>query len=1217
MDAPHLDVFDCELEGTTLIEASAGTGKTWNICGLFLRLLLERGLEVRQILVVTFTHAATAELKDRIRERLTEMLAVLQGAGPPGADPFAARLLAALRERAGLRDDEMAARLEAALRNFDEASIFTIHAFCERALADSPFACGLPMKTELLADASGLRLQVVRDFWRTHVAGDRLPAVLGTYLSANDDSPEKWDRQLKHRLGKPLSTLVWPQQVDEADDLDLDALAQAHAAARQTWREQRPDILACVMEARERLAQGSYKEAAVRTALSSWDAQLASADPLAAPKGLDKLDLLTTSRLQPRKGQRPVQPHPFFEQAQGLLEQLDRARQGLKAARLRLLRRLLEQGPHSLRELKRGRRVISFDDMLSNLHEALTGGHQPWLAEALRERFPAALIDEFQDTDPQQFAIFQAIYGGGRSPLFLVGDPKQAIYGFRSADLHTYLQARGQAQAEYTLAANQRSSRELLAALNGLYSRNPQAFVLPGLAYQVVAFGDKPRQAWHDTAAQRAPLQLWELPSDEQGEPLLKARARQAVLEACAGEIARLLDGSARGAVRVGERPLAGGDIAVLVRTHAQGAQVRQALADRGVASVELSQASIFDSPDARELERVLAAVLEPARGRLLRAALATALLGCDAQALEALAADEGATLEIVSRFTAYRETWEQRGVGTMLRALMEGEGVHARLLARADGERRMTNLRHLLEMLHQACEAHPAPELLLRWLREQGAAGAADESAQLRLESDRNLVQVVTIHKCKGLEYPVVFCPFLWDGRASDPPKGLSSREYHDGQGRPVIDFRDELPAAVGEAIRLERDAEQMRLIYVALTRAVHRCYLVVGPYRQRHGRSVSTTESARGPLNFLAAGGGCAPGAWKDNTLDAAAIRRTWASFAQAHPGSVGLEPLPGGPWPRLAQAGAAAQGLAALPAPAQIPSAWWIGSYSGLLQGARHEAAAVDHDGRAELPEAGQAREAAAWPEDDILGFPRGARAGECLHAVFERVDFTDRRTWPAAIASALRDHPQGPLRPGQGEALPRMLAGMLEDVLATPLPGGITLGAVTPARRLVELEFNLPARELRAGSLMALLSRHGYPAPALTFGTLDGYLKGFIDLVFEHEGRFHILDWKSNHLGARPADYAAAQVEQAMGTHGYHLQYLLYTVALHRYLQHRLPGYRYDTHFGGVLYLFVRGVRPGWKDAQGQPTGIHFDRPRQDLVEQLAAWCRPCAAKGEAA
>ena len=855
MSVEPLDVFECPLDGIGLIEASAGTGKTWNICGLYLRLVLERQLEVQQILVVTFTNAATAELRERIRDRMVQVLGVLRQRGP-APDVFTRKLLSSLHRRRHL-DDEMARRLDAAVQNFDEAAIFTIHGFCKRALDDAPFAAGMPLAQELLADDRELVDAVAGDFWRRHVAAPRTSPALAAYLLAQKDSPGRFAKLLRRQAGKPLSRVIWPAGSEgDPNDLDFAALQAAHEAARALWLAGRDAIVQRVRTAQQekRLNGTSYKPERIEAAAVLWDQLLAPASATAASLALStheqaRAELLTAVGLAAKlnRGRVPCEPHPFFDAAGLLLEERARAGRILQLARMRLLRRLVEEGPIALREAKRERRLVAFDDMLFNLHQRLSSGACPWLPATLRQRFPAALIDEFQDTDPLQFSIFRSIYGGGQSPLFLVGDPKQAIYSFRNADLHTYLRAREMAQAQYTLAQNQRSTKELLQGLNAVFEANPRAFMLPRLAYHRVEAGDKKRAVLRDASAARAPLQLWVLPGQDGGNRPVKPDARRMATTACAGEIARLLSAAQTGGITLDERPLAAGDIAVLVRNHAQGSEMRQALRALGVGCVELSQASVFESSDAMELERVLAAIVEPSREGLLRAALSTELMGLDAAGLEALANDEQAFLERMTAFADYRDDWLSHGAGRMLRELFVREQVNQRMLARTDGERRLTNLRHLAECLHEASREHGTPEALLGWLRRCREERASDEATQVRLESDRNLVQIVTIHRSKGLEYPIVFCPFLWDGHPGGSRNAIPGVEYHDDKGEPVVDFSDAADPAIKLRVDMERAAEHLRLIYVALTRAVHRCYVVVGSY----WASRSMNECTRGPIN------------------------------------------------------------------------------------------------------------------------------------------------------------------------------------------------------------------------------------------------------------------------------------------------------------------------------------------------------------------------------
>jgi exodeoxyribonuclease V beta subunit len=1245
----ELDVFAVPLGGVQLIEASAGTGKTWAICGLYMRLLLEQRHTVQQILVVTFTNAATAELRERVRKRLVETLAGLQAGHPAtAADPFVPDLLASLRTR-GADDADLQRRLAQALQDFDEAAIFTIHGFCQRALADTPFAAQMPMVQELLADDSAVLAEAVHDFWRQRVAAAGTDAALVAHLLAEGDSPERWMRLLRRQLARPLSRPLWPADIDAPGDPAALAAAvdAAFQAARSAWPGQRSAALAALHArlAHKQLHRTHYKPETIAEAAAAWDAWLAAASPgTAAPA--TTLALLGSTKLArwTTKGQTPPD-QAFFGTAQALLDALAASDRALRLARMRLLRDLLREAAERQRLAKRAQRVVAFDDMLANLHQRLHAPGAAGLAAALRQRFPAALIDEFQDTDPLQWAVFQAIYGlpqapgnGAAAPLFLVGDPKQAIYSFRHADLHTYLQARGQALHCHTLGRNQRAVRPLIDALNHLFGQHDNAFLQAGLHYHPVREGRKPKPLLVDASEPRAALQVWTLPRQRSG-PLMKAEARQRAAATCAGEIARLLTQAQAGRITLGAAPLAAGQIAVLVRSHAQGSVMRQALAALGVGSVELSQASVFQSADAEELERVLAAMLQPGRDGLLKAALATRWHGLAAHQIDALAADEAGWLAQVQACAEHGALWRQRGIGVALQHWRQAEQVAGRLLRQPDGARRLTNLLHLGELLHQASAGQPSPEALLRWMQAQREDPRGDDATQLRLDSDQHLVQIVTIHKSKGLEYPVVFCPFLWDGRSAGSSDGLDGVPGRNGDGEAVVDFRRGLDPAFDEAgakaqARLDDAAEGLRLVYVALTRAVQRCYLVAGSYCSQYGRHVGTTESARSLLNWLLLGSGLQAADWfnpRRKTATPAEIDAAWGRLAL--PGALAVAALPPAWLQPLPAADDGAAALQALVPPTALPRGWWIGSYSSLVQGADAAAAVAatladsplqpragaDHDAAVDVVAEAVADGAAdpgdgaapALAADDLCRFPRGTLAGECVHAAFELADFSDPRSWPAAIDQALLRH--GPLLPAASAAEASPLAAMLQrglaDVLATPLPVGtatpLRLDALGPLQRLNELEFHLHAPQLSASALVRCLADHGYAAPRLAFGQLQGYLKGFIDLVLQHEGRWFVVDWKSNHLGDAPGDYSTPRLEQAMTAHHYQLQSLVYSLALQRWLQLRLPGYQHGRHFGGALYLFVRGLRPGWRQADGSPTGAHLHRPSAAVLQQLSA------------
>ncbi|MEW9584729.1 exodeoxyribonuclease V subunit beta [Paraburkholderia sp. DGU8] len=1231
--ADELDVFACSLDGVNQIEASAGTGKTWNICALYVRLLLEKNLNADQILVVTFTKAATAELHERIRARLAELHRAIE-LDDDGDDPFIQRLFeTTLGQQCGIAREDALKVVRRALRTFDQAAIHTIHAFCQRALQEAPFAAAMPFAFEMEADDAALRFEMAADFWREQIEPvAHVHPGFAAWLVAKGAGPGSLDEQLARRLKKPLAQLRWGAFETSGGSADPQADFDVACAL---WHAQRDAVAGLLAQAQERLNRTTHKPEQVSAAIAAWTDYFARGD-CHAPPPRAALKLTVSALKKATKARFEAPAHPFFEHAEALAAAMAAAEAEQRIRWLELVQMWLDYAPAELVARKRTRRVVSFDDLLSNLYRALAA--HPWLARALRTRYPAALIDEFQDTDPLQFAIFSKIFAPA-GPLFLVGDPKQAIYSFRAADLHTYLAARAAASARYTLAVNQRSTAPIVEACNRLFEANPGAFVLAGLDYQPVRAGERRRPPLSDGAAQSGDFRVWTLPQGEAA--LTKREAQRAASEACAAEIVRLLRGARERTVTIGDAPLKPGDIAVLVQTHKQGSLIKRVLAAWGVGSVELAQASVFATLDAEQIERVLAAVDTPGDLRRLRAALATDWLGLDAAALGRLqqaAADAPASgddraqaadaMGWVERFSRYRTLWHERGFAVMWRTLMRELRVAQRLVAGVDGERRLTNVNHLAELVQARAAMQPGIAPTLRWLAAQRAQGGGEE-AQLRLESDRNLVQIVTVHKSKGLEYAVVFCPFLNDGGLREPPSsGLpDAREYHDETGEAVLHYGcddQEAERASRYALR-EQAAERARLVYVALTRAVYRCYLVAGTYLSAR----STKESRRSVLNWLVGGGGHSFDDWLAEPPDEAALSQRWQALAG---GPVTLQALPQvvrrTPLENLQDHGAQMQ---ARTNRRPLRDQWRMASFSGLIAagGKAGQARTPLEDVRPDHDELADALAAAPgttlgtapgtapgttqalapvpptppYPSDDILAFPRGAAAGDCLHRMFELADFSDPDTWPDAIRAALRERP-APAAPELAARLPAMMRKLIADVVTTELVPGMTLSRLDPHRRLNELEFLFAAPSLDFAALRELLIAHGYPDVALEPGALRGFVKGFIDMIVEHEGRFWIVDWKSNHLGESAADYAAAPLEAAMTSHAYHLQALLYTVALHRYLKTRVRDYAYDTHIGGYLYLFVRGVRPHWRDADG-PAGVHMRRPAFELVALLDA------------
>lgn len=1175
------------LHGNRLIEASAGTGKTFTIASLYLRLLLGHGdsgscfpreLTVDQILVVTFTEAATAELRDRVRRRIHDArLAFSRGFSE---DPVIKPLLDDLHDHKAA-----AAILLQAERQMDEAAIFTIHGFCQRMLTQNAFESGSLFDNEFVTEESHLRAQVVADYWRRNFYP--LPRTLAGEVRSIWSSPGTLLRDINIFLSGAEVEIRAPELKGSLQQVHDDNIERIEHVKR-LWRADAADFQDLI--ASSGVNKRSYTKTSLPKALAevgAWAEQETTGYKL--PKTLEKFD----QQVLLDKTSKGVPPeHPVFVAIGALLDNKPNVKDPLLAHAIKECRQLLA-------EAKRRKGWLSFDDLLTQLAAALANDIEGSLAARIRGQFPVAMIDEFQDTDPLQYSIFNTVYGedqrtedGVEAPsaesacgLFMIGDPKQAIYAFRGADIFTYIQARRQVKAHYTLGTNWRSTAEMVEAVNCIFQQPQRPFIYDqDITFLPVKHSPKAAsRSWQLAGEKQPALSFWRQDADE---PVKKGDYNQVMAAATAAEIQKILTLSQQGEALLvdGEKtkPIQAGDVSVLVRTGTEGALIRQALADQGIASVYLSNRdSVFACTEASDIQRLLVAVLVPEDERGLRAALASGLFALSARQLDELNIDEDKWEQHVAEFREYRKLWQSRGVLPMLRHVLASRRVAERLLTENGGERRLTDILHIGELLQQASQTLDSDHGLIRWLAEhiEEPNGNADDQ-QLRLESDRNLVQIVTIHKSKGLEYDIVFLPFVCGYRAA----GIAL--FHDEQTQQaVLDVTGQEESM--DLAEKERLAEDLRLIYVALTRAVYGCYIGMAPLRNGLSRKEPTGlhNAAIGWLVQDGQEGGVAD-------MDTALSRLTSASVAIVPPPE-----LPDSPW--LPVEGEQPE-LAASEFTAKIERSWWITSYSGLVKQGHH-----NHDASFELPgfdtdsssdsdsEEGELIE----PERSIYTFPRGARPGTFLHTLFEEIEFTE-----PVESEATRDKILELLRlENYDEEWLPVLQTMIRDVLSCPLDGdALLLGNIPVAQRLTEMEFMLPINVLSAPLLNKVIARHdplSARAGELGFATVSGMLKGFIDLVFEHQGRYYVLDWKSNHLGDDPDVYRGEKLELAMGEHRYDLQYQLYALALHRFLKSRKANYDYEQHFGGVYYLFLRGVR------SDSNSGIFNARPSLELLTEL--------------
>lgn len=1161
--AESLDPLRLPLIGERLIEASAGTGKTFTIAALYLRLLLglggeaayPRAISVEELLVVTFTEAATEELRGRIRCNIHELrIACLRGESD---NPLYSALLAEIADK-----DDAAKTLLLAERQMDEAAVFTIHGFCQRMLSLNAFESGMLFEQQLIEDESRLRYQACADFWRRHcypLTRD-IAAVIHDVWKGPRDLLKSLDRWLQGEAPQLKSP---PAPNETLAERHQQIIARIDSL-KQQWREQVGEIEGVLensgLDRRKfnRGNQGKWMEK-----VNAWAQEETLSYQL--PDALEKFAQSFLLERTKAGGEPPV--HPLFSAVESLLAS------SLTLTDLVLARAMVEIRDAVARE-KRRRGELGFDDMLSRLDEALRGDSGETLASAIRQRFPVAMIDEFQDTDPQQYRIFRRIWR--RQPetaLLLIGDPKQAIYAFRGADIFTYMKARGDVAAHYTLDTNWRSSPGMVGSVNRLFSLSDNPFMFHEIPFLPVKAAAKNKGLRFTVDAADVPaMNVWLMPGDTVGS----GDYQTFMAQLCATQIRDWLSAGQRGRALLwrGEtsRPVQASDITVLVRNRLEAAQVREALQTLGIPSVYLSNRdSVFETLEAQELLWLLQAVLAPERENTLRSALATSMFGLTALDIENLNQDEQAWDALVEEFSEYRQIWRQRGVMPMLRALMTARHIAENLLATRGGERRLTDILHISELLQEAASQLESEHALVRWLAQHIAEPDSNAtSQQMRLESDKHLVQIVTIHKSKGLEYPLVWLPFIARFRKQD------QAFYHDRETfAAVLDLgQDEASLELAEAERL---AEDLRLLYVALTRAVWHCSLGVAPLSSRKSGNSDFHLSALGRL--LQAG----------EAMDAAGLAARLADFchgdiALQRPGELDLTPwqAPAATIPRLS----------ARELQRRIADDWRVTSYSGLQQ--HGFSGGQDLLPRLDVDAAGVG-EVVEEPQLTPHQFPRGAAPGTFLHSLFEELDFTQPvpEGW---MAEKLQ------LSGFDAQWAP-VLTDWLGGVLKTRLPGpDIALNQLAARDKQVEMAFYLPIAQLLTAERLDALIRQYDPlsadTPPLDFRQVRGMLKGFIDLVFRHEGRYYLLDYKSNWLGEDREAYTRPAMEQAMRAHRYDLQYQLYSLALHRYLRHRLADYDYDRHFGGVIYLFLRGM-----DGQEGGQGIFTTRPVRPLIDGL--------------
>ncbi|MDD2815335.1 MAG: exodeoxyribonuclease V subunit beta [Thiotrichaceae bacterium] len=1194
MKTQEFDLFNSALTGINLIAASAGTGKTYTIAHVFTRLVVEKKIPVNKILVVTFTDAATKELRDRIRARLRETLTAMQRNASDDSN------IAKFNERYpqnSTEKEEAMKRLDDALRGFDEAGIFTIHSFCRQMLQDHAFESGILFDTQLEKNIAPLLRECVEDFWRQQLY--RASPLLIQYVQQAYKNPLELVKNFlqNERLLTQPDLVITPKFELCDTQTDENAYLQAFHATQKLWATARPEV-EDLLNTQDSLNGNSYRKTSFPNWFNELSIYFSNQPSLTIPDALPKFTH-TALQNKVKKGKNPPE-HLFFESCEFLFNSHTKLNIVFEQQLLALKYALLKQAKKELQAKKQQLNIQSFDDLLNNLYKALQSDKGESLGQLMRDKYYAVLIDEFQDTDPVQYEIFHRVYSNCDNPiLFFIGDPKQAIYSFRGADIFAYLNACNTAENHYTLSVNRRSEVGLIDAVNQLFSAHPNPFIFTQIPFNPAQAPKDEKNNLTFAGESREPLVFWELSETTRVKDELQSTIAQAV----AAEIVSLLNPDRK--VYLGEKALTGGDIAILVRTNQQARMMQKTLGKYRIPCVLYSQESLFASHELMEIERILLAIAFPQQEAHVRAALATELLGVTAETLHSLMHNEAQWQQRIKSFQDYHSAWETQGFIQMFRKLLLQEQITKRLLAYPDGERRLTNVLHAGEVLQQTAVTEKfSMSALCNWLATQrNEAEASSDEHQLRLESDEKLVKIVTIHKSKGLEYPIVFCPYSWEMNLPSLTHKNSSILFHDTANKNALTLN-----LAGDKIEHREDkareelAESLRLFYVAVTRAKNRCYLVWGAFKEAENSPLGHLlhDSAIEGIARKLAG----EKADKDDSsnLSSSLVHNKLVSLVENSQNTITLQilPEPSSYYRKLTEI---TPYLAARDFAGKIPQAWKISSFSALAHQASVEASELpDYDESPVLRPQPLPENLSVVPS--IFSFHKGKRAGLFLHEVFEKIDFTspDINKLPELLKKY--NYPV--------EQWEMILWTWLQTMLNAPLAGqfgNLVLADLSRETRLNELVFFHPLRPINFQGLSKIFEEYHLSTSSLdlslerlTFKPMQGFMTGIIDMVCYWEGRYYLIDYKSHYLGYRPEDYAPPHLAQVMKQERYVLQYHLYAVALHRYLSHRIPNYSYEQHFGGVYYLFLRGIQA---DSQ-ESYGVFYDLPQPKLIQALSAY-----------
>jgi exodeoxyribonuclease V beta subunit len=1188
----NLDLKKIALNGFNLIEASAGTGKTFTISHLYLRLvlkaqqgLLDAPLNVEQILVVTFTNAATEELKDRIRAILVEALTLLRSGGYETGDDLLAEIInEALTEHSA---PELIARLRQSIYKMEDAAVFTIHGFCQRVLSEFSFFSGQQIEQTLTTNASDMLSLIAEKYWRENFykVDEKLAALIQKQWKTPDDLRKYYQPFLA-------------EQASESESIDT-VLAQFNSsfkALQEAWLSDKKWVY-------DKFEEGGFGQSYTKKTI---------------PKRLDALKHFVEN---PSFALLQIFDNDLNTLRQSVLdEKLAKAKNSIASESFALLDTLFALAQsisenllletHSgykqaVEQYKQDNAYLFFDDLIARLH-AILKSESPLamqLTEALRQQYPVALIDEFQDTDDMQYGIFSRIYQNGEgNALFMIGDPKQAIYSFRGADIHSYFTARNQVSEKkrYTLDTNWRSLPTLVANINQLFSIHDEAFVqqdFPAFVQvqspeafnnmQALEFAaEDVGEGESSVNSVKACMSLLALSESEGSIDAI----RQEAAEKTAALIKPLLETEQY----VNGKLIEPRDIAVLVRTGSQAKLLQTVFSSFGVNSIFLAKDSVLNSIECAAFVQLIASVLEPFKEASIYTALANDLIGKTQAELLAIKAESECYFSHQAVFIEALTLWQKKGFLTMWQYLLSHYGIAERLLSQTQGERRLTNLNQVAEIFQQQTVHFDKVLQQFEHFKQVVKAAVEDDDYQrIRLDSEANLVQIITMHKSKGLEYPIVFCPFLFEKAQAVKAKPQRVNNRQDNTKTVIWQISDEQKNELQKA----QFAEDIRLLYVALTRAKYHLSFCFGKVKD-------VDKSALWHLLFSQA--------VKSKNLTEAEILDAFSRFDACV-----INPKLKASALRSTEKQTDIIGARTFTR--RLPTSFIARSYSALLDKTTQASSAnsaedslqtlandekTEFDVKRDEPEIPPFLLEQTISEDEfeetIFHFPKGSDAGNFMHLVLENIAFSATKAEIKKEVECQLQRFNFALEPWTevvSEHFYRLLnKPLLNESLSST---NCCLADLSEQAVLKEMGFHLKAKKTDGLAIAKLLSRYRGGAAVSSFNIIDGLFKGFIDLLFEHHGQYFVVDYKSNFLGNSCDDYSHTAMHESIEEHQYDLQYLIYLAALQRFLKTRLNNYSYDKHIGGVYYLFLRGMN------NDNNAGIYYAKPDAKTIDAFEA------------